>query len=79
MDRPSLLEVRAKHRLLRQSMIDINRIAPDAWDDVPEVKDNMFIVLNTLDWVLEGKGHILEAINNIAEAAKQARDLERQG
>lgn len=78
MDRPSLLEVRAKHRLLRQSMIDINRIAPHVWDELPDVKDNMYIVINTLDWVLDGKGHILEAINNIAKAAKQARELEDQ-
>jgi len=59
-------------------MIDINRIAPHVWDELPDVEDNMYIVINTLDWVLEGKGHILEAINNIAEAAKQARELERQ-
>lgn len=77
MDRPSLLEVRAKHRLLRQSMIDINRVAPNVWDTMPEVKDNMYIILNTLDWVLEGKGHILEAIENVAKAAKSAREIER--
>ena len=53
----------------------INRKAPEAWDTMPGLKDQMFIVLGTMDWVLDGRTHVEEAIDNVIAASEQAELL----
>jgi len=75
MKRPSLKDVRQKQRDLRNAIMLINRKAPEAWDTMPGLKDQMFIVLGTMDWVLDGRTHVEEAIDNVIAASEQAELL----
>lgn len=75
MKRPSLKDVRQKQRDLRNAIMLINRKAPDAWNTMPDVKDQMMVVLGTMDWILDGRTHVEEAINNVIAAGKEAKQL----